>query len=99
MANEIKTVVEELCSDTECSRPGIVRGGPDLEKFGDSYDYAVAFKRVNGKAIIKALVRPVVPRWLSWFIKVPPLTRIYVRALNKALKDIDIDWERKNHGS
>lgn len=36
---------------------GVIRSGPDCDRYGKPYDYAIAFSCVDGKtAILKALV-------------------------------------------
>lgn len=70
---------------------GVVRSGPNCEKYGDPYEFAVAFSVVDGKtAIIKALV--VGENTVA-------LRKDHVRALIEAMRGIglSVDWERVKH--
>jgi hypothetical protein len=75
----VKAFIEPLCDHA-----GIVRAGPQCEKYGDPFDYAIAFV-IDGKfAIIKGLVAD------------GGLTSAHRRACFKALWDVGLiaKWER-----
>jgi hypothetical protein len=64
---------------------GVVRAGPDAERYGDPFDLAVAFSSVDGKtATIKALVSG------------GELSQAHARAAIRALHRIGLTatWER-----
>ena len=64
---------------------GVVRAGPECEKYGDPFDLAVAFSSVDGKtATIKALASDGV------------LTKAHARALIAKLKELglEVTWDR-----
>lgn len=70
---------------------GIIRAGPECEKYGDDYDYAVTFSVTDGKtAIIKALISPDKERLNE------RVTPAHWLAAARALKQIGLkaDWER-----
>lgn len=46
----MRAFIEDLCEHA-----GIVRSGPDAEKFGDPYDYAVVYRIEDSVAHVKAL--------------------------------------------
>jgi hypothetical protein len=64
---------------------GIVRVGVSAEKYGDPFEFAIAFASTDGRtAIIKALTSS------------GDFTIAHARAVIKALKDVGLeaDWER-----
>lgn len=64
---------------------GVIRGGPEAEKYGDPYDYAIAFSVIDGHtAVLKALTAD------------GSLTTGHVKAALRALKAIGLDarWDR-----
>jgi hypothetical protein len=64
---------------------GVVRAGPECEKYGDPFDLAVAFSSVDGKtATIKALSSD------------GGLTPAHARVLMKALQELGfkVTWDR-----
>jgi hypothetical protein len=64
---------------------GVVRAGPDCEKYGDPFDLAVAFSSVDGKtATVKALSSK------------GDLTHAHARVLLNALKELglEVTWDR-----
>lgn len=66
---------------------GIIRVGPETEKYGDPFDFSIAYSSTDGRtATIKALVS-----------QNKSFTLRHARAIIKELKKINLKpiWERK----
>lgn len=85
----MKAFVERLCEHS-----GIVRVGPECEKYGDPYEYAVAYYVEGPDAIVKALVVPTEDN------EEHGLKPSHLAACTRALRDIGLraTWHRfRNH--
>jgi hypothetical protein len=89
----IHAFLERLCP-YGCT---IVRAGPEAKIYADPFDFAMVYVEREGKAIVKALVVPVVPWWLRWLIRIRPFTRAYYKAVLNAIP-MPAEWERHNLG-
>lgn len=95
MANKIYAFNETLCA---CGC-GVVRAGPGAKEYKDQFDFAVCYVVRDGKAVVKALVVPVVPWWLRWLISPRPFTRDYYKAIEDVIPaPISHKSERYKHG-
>lgn len=82
----MKAFIERLCEHAL-----IVRAGPEADKPGSKYDFAIVAKEEGEKAIVKALVvpRPVV-WWLRWLFPSRPFTMRHALAIIRALRDVGL---------